>query len=54
MKKIRALMKKKEKAYHSKFIDLLKQVLIHLSLMDVLWGVLKYAKYINEIMANKI
>ncbi|KAK4734816.1 hypothetical protein R3W88_009077 [Solanum pinnatisectum] len=36
-----------------KFLSLLKQVHINLSLVDVLQGIPRYAKYVKEIVANK-
>ncbi|KAK4724171.1 hypothetical protein R3W88_026950 [Solanum pinnatisectum] len=36
-----------------KFIELLKQVHVNLSLIDVLQGIPKYAKYVKDVVANK-
>ncbi|KAK4730245.1 hypothetical protein R3W88_023233 [Solanum pinnatisectum] len=46
--------KQKEDEYFGKFLSLLKQVHINLPLVDVLQGIPRYAKYVNEIVANKM
>ncbi|XP_019240656.1 PREDICTED: uncharacterized protein LOC109220653 [Nicotiana attenuata] len=47
------LQKVKDNAAYKKFLDILKQVQIYIPLVDILQEVLKYAKYIMDIVANK-
>nr|XP_009611362.1 uncharacterized protein LOC104104881 [Nicotiana tomentosiformis] len=47
------LHKVKDNAACKKFLDILKQVQINISLVDILQEVPKYAKYIKEIVENK-
>lgn len=46
-------MKHQEEDSYKKFLDLLKQVHVNLPLIDILQSVLKYAKYLKDIVANK-
>ncbi|XP_009610698.1 uncharacterized protein [Nicotiana tomentosiformis] len=47
------LQKVKDNATYKNFLDILKQVQINTSLVDILQEVPKYAKYIKDIVANK-
>ncbi|XP_047256063.1 uncharacterized protein LOC124888820 [Capsicum annuum] len=46
-------MKHQMKASYKKFLDLLKQVQVNLSLVDILQSVPKYVKYLKDIVVNK-
>ncbi|XP_060200888.1 uncharacterized protein LOC132629178 [Lycium barbarum] len=48
------LARQKEEATYNKFLYLLKQVHVNVPLVDMLQGIPKYAKYIKDIVANKI
>ncbi|XP_047267473.1 uncharacterized protein LOC107869166 [Capsicum annuum] len=45
--------KHQEEASYKKILDLLKQVQVNLSLVDILQSVPKYVKYFKDIVANK-
>ncbi|XP_019235408.1 PREDICTED: uncharacterized protein LOC109215752 [Nicotiana attenuata] len=47
------LQKVKDNVAYRKFLDILKHVQIHITLVDILQEVPKYAKNIKDIMANK-
>ncbi|XP_016514476.1 uncharacterized protein LOC107831237 [Nicotiana tabacum] len=47
------LQKLRDDAAYKKFLDILKQVDIHIPLVDILQEVPKYAKYIKDIVENK-
>ncbi|OIT36006.1 hypothetical protein A4A49_56156, partial [Nicotiana attenuata] len=46
--------KMKDNAAYNKFLDILKQVEINIPLLDFLQEVPKYAKYIKDILENKM
>ncbi|XP_070045563.1 uncharacterized protein [Nicotiana tomentosiformis] len=48
------LLKVKVNVAYKKFLDILKQVQINISLVDILQEMPKYAKYIKDIVANKM
>lgn len=45
--------KKQEDEYFVKFLSFAKQVHINLTLVDILQGIPRYAKYVKEIVANR-
>nr|XP_009799831.1 PREDICTED: uncharacterized protein LOC104245836 [Nicotiana sylvestris] len=47
------LQKLRDNAAYKNFLDILKEVHINISLVDILQEVPKYAKYIKDIVANK-
>ncbi|KAK4729591.1 hypothetical protein R3W88_022579 [Solanum pinnatisectum] len=48
------IKKQKEDECFGKFLSLLKQVHINLPLVDVMQGIPRYAKYVKEIVVNKM
>nr|XP_016445687.1 PREDICTED: uncharacterized protein LOC107770863 [Nicotiana tabacum] len=48
------LQKVKDNVTYKKFLDILKQMQINILLVDILQEVPKYAKYIKDIVANKM
>lgn len=51
---LKNIIKSKEDSYFKKFFNTFKELYINLSLLDVLYGMPKYAKYLKDVVINKI